>query len=131
MLLADITLTDILWSMIVFFFFFIWIMILFQVFGDLFRDHEESGAKKVLWVLFVIIAPFLGVLIYLIVRGQGMAQRQQAAAAQAQKDFNAYVQDVAGSSGSPADQIAKAKDLLDSGAIDQAEFDRLKAKALG
>ena len=131
MLLADITLTDILWSMIVFFFFFIWIMILFQVFGDLFRDHEESGAKKVLWVLFVIIAPFLGVLIYLIVRGQGMAQRQQAAAAQAQKDFNAYVQDVAGSSGSPTDQIAKAKQLLDSGAIDQAEFGRLKAKALG
>ena len=102
MLLADITLTDILWSMIVFFFFFIWIMILFQVFGDLFRDHEESGAKKVLWVLFVIIAPFLGVLIYLIVRGQGMAQRQQAAAAQAQKDFNAYVQDVAGSAGEHA-----------------------------
>ena len=131
MLLADINLTDILWSMIVFFFFFIWIMILFQVFGDLFRDPNETGAKKVLWVLFVIIAPFLGVLIYLIVRGQGMAQRQQAAAAQAQKDFNAYVQDVAGSSGSPADQIAKAKDLLDSGAIDQAEFDRLKAKALG
>ncbi|MFN8040125.1 MAG: SHOCT domain-containing protein [Acidimicrobiales bacterium] len=131
MLLADISLGDILWSMIVFFFFFIWIMILFQVFGDLFRDHEESGAKKVLWVLFVIITPFLGVLIYLIVRGQGMAQRQQAAAVQAQKDFNAYVQDVAGSGGSAADQIAKAKELLDSGAIDQAEYDRLKAKALG
>ncbi len=131
MLLADINLGDIIWSMIVFFFFFIWIMILFQVFGDLFRDHEESGAKKVLWVLFVIITPFLGVLIYLIVRGQGMAQRQQAAAAQAQKDFNAYVQDVAGSAGSPTDQIAKAKQLLDSGAIDQAEYDRLKAKALG
>jgi len=131
MLLADINLGDIIWSMIVFFFFFIWIMILFQVFGDLFRDHEESGAKKVLWVLFVIITPFLGVLIYLIVRGQGMAQRQQAAAAQAQKEFNSYVQDVAGSAGSPADQIAKAKELLDSGAIDQAEYDRLKAKALG
>jgi uncharacterized protein HemX len=104
-------------------------MILFQVFGDLFRDHEESGAKKVLWVLFVIITPFLGVLVYLIVRGQGMAQRQMKAAADAQNEFNSYVQSVAGS-GSATEQITQAKQLLDSGAIDQAEFDRLKAKAL-
>lgn len=129
MLLAEITLTDVLWSMVAFFFFFIWIMILFQVFGDLFRDPNESGVSKVLWVLFVIIAPFLGVLIYLIVRGKGMAERQMQAAADAQKEFNSYVQSVAGS-GSPTDQIAQAKQLLDSGAIDQAEFDRLKAKAL-
>lgn len=129
MLLAEITLTDVLWSMVAFFFFFIWIMILFQVFGDLFRDPNESGVSKVLWVLFVIIAPFLGVLIYLIVRGKGMAERQMQAAADAQKEFNSYVQSVA-SSGSPTDQIAQAKQLLDSGAIDQAEFDRLKAKAL-
>lgn len=129
MMLAEINLTDILWSMLVFFLFFIWIMILFQVFGDLFRDHEESGVKKVLWVLFVIIAPFLGVLIYLIVRGQGMAQRQMKAAADAQNEFNSYVQSVAGG-GSPTEQIAQAKQLLDSGAIDQTEFERLKAKAL-
>jgi hypothetical protein len=129
-LLADVNLGDILWSMFVFFCFFIWIMILFQVFGDLFRDTEESGAKKVLWVIFVIIAPFLGVFIYLLVRGQGMAKRQMAAATQAQQDFNNYVQQVAGSGGSPTEQIAKAKELLDAGAIDQGEFDAIKAKAL-
>ncbi|MEZ5143271.1 MAG: SHOCT domain-containing protein [Acidimicrobiales bacterium] len=133
MLIADITLTDVLWSMFVFFMFFIWIMILFQVFGDLFRDHEESGVSKVLWVIFIIVFPFLGVFVYLIVRGRGMAERSMKAQAEAQKQFDSYVQSVAGSGGGggAADQIAKAKELLDSGAIDQAEFDRLKAKALG
>ena len=126
MVLADINLGDLIWSLFVFFLFFIWIMILFQVFSDLFRDQEESGAKKVLWVLFVIVFPFLGVFVYLIVRGHGMAGRQMAE----RKEFDSYVQSVA-STGDPVQQIAKAKELLDSGAIDQAEFDGLKAKALG
>ncbi len=105
-------------------------MILFSILGDLFRDHDTSGWGKAAWVLFLVIAPFLAALIYLIARGNGMAKRSMAAQADAQKQFNEYVQSVAGS-GSPTDQIAQAKQLLDSGAIDQAEFDRLKAKALG
>ncbi len=129
MILADITLTDVLWSMLVFFFFFIWIMILFQVFIDLFRDHEESGAMKAVWVVFLILFTPITVLVYLIVRGKGMAHRNMAHQQAAQADFNSYVQSVA-STGSAADQIAKAKELLDAGTIDQAEFDSLKAKAL-
>ena len=102
----------------------------FSILGDLFRDHDTSGWGKAAWVLFLVIAPFLTALIYLIARGNGMAKRSMAAQADAQKQFNEYVQSVAGS-GSPTEQIAQAKQLLDSGAIDQAEFDRLKAKALG
>jgi len=82
-------------------------------------------------VIFLLIFPFLTALIYLIARGNGMAERSIKAQANAQKQFDEYVKDVAGSSGSPADQIAQAKQLLDSGAIDQGEYDRLKAKALG
>ncbi len=129
MILADITLTDVLWSMLVFFFFFIWIMILFQVFIDLFRDHEESGAMKAVWVVCLILFTPITVLVYLIVRGKGMAQRSMAQQQAAQADFDKYVQNVA-AQGSPTDQIAKAKELLDAGTIDQAEFDSLKAKAL-
>ena len=129
MILADITLTDVFWSMLVFFFFFIWIMILFQVFIDLFRDESESGAMKAVWVVCLILFTPITVLVYLIARGKGMAQRSQAHQKAAQADFDSYVQTVA-SSGSPADQIAKAKELLDAGTIDQAEFDSLKAKAL-
>jgi hypothetical protein len=129
MILADITLTDVLWSMLVFFFFFIWIMILFQVFIDLFRDHEESGVVKAIWVICLIFFTPITVLVYLIVRGKGMALRSQASQKAAQADFDTYVQSVA-SSGSPSDQIVKAKELLDAGTIDQAEFDSLKAKAL-
>jgi len=126
--LADISLVDVLWSMVVFFFLFIWIMILLQVLLDLFRDHSESGGMKALWVIFIVLLPFLAVFIYLIARGKGMAERNAALQKSSQKDFDQYVQTVAG--GSPTDQIAKAKDLLDAGTIDQAEFDSLKAKAL-
>jgi hypothetical protein len=129
MILAEIDLTDILWSMLVFFLFFVWIMILFQIFIDLFRDHEESGVMKAIWVICLIFFTPITVLVYLIVRGHGMAKRSMAQQAAAQADFNSYVQSVA-SSGSPTEQIAKAKELLDAGTIDQAEFDQLKAKAL-
>ena len=128
MVLADISLVDVLWSMVLFFFLFIWIMILLQVLLDLFRDHSESGGMKALWVIFIVLLPFLAVFIYLIARGKGMAERNAALQKSSQKDFDQYVQQVAG--GSPTDQIAKAKDLLDAGTIDQAEFDSLKAKAL-
>ncbi|HMR94662.1 MAG TPA: zinc metalloprotease HtpX family protein [Microthrixaceae bacterium] len=130
MILADVNLGDILWTTLVIFFMVMYFMILFSILGDLFRDHDTSGWGKAAWVLFLVIAPFLAALIYLIARGNGMAKRSMAAQADAQKQFNEYVQSVAGS-GSPSDQIAQAKQLLDSGAIDQAEFDRLKAKALG
>ena len=128
MVLADISLVDVLWSMVVFFLLFIWIMILLQVLLDLFRDHSESGGMKALWVIFIVLLPFLAVFIYLIARGKGMAERNAALQKSSQKDFDQYVQSVAG--GSPTDQIAKAKELLDAGTIDQAEFDSLKAKAL-
>ena len=130
MILADVNLGEILWTTLVIFFMVMYFMILFSILGDLFRDHDTSGWGKAAWVLFLVIAPFLTALIYLIARGKGMAKRSMAAQADAQKQFNEYVQSVAGS-GSPTEQIAQAKQLLDSGAIDQAEFDRLKAKALG
>ena len=107
-----------------------WIMILFSVIGDLFRDRETSGFAKFLWCFFLIVLPFLGVFIYVIVRGKGMADRQMQQQIAAKKDFDSYVQQVATTGNDPASQIANAKNLLDSGAIDQAEFDKLKAKAL-
>lgn len=114
-----------------FFLFFAWIMCLFWVFGDIFRSRDMGGGAKTFWVLFVIFIPALGVLVYLIARGGGMAERameQQKALQSAQAD---YIKSVAASGGgSSADQIASAKSLLDAGTITQAEFDALKAKAL-
>ncbi len=123
---------DVLLWFVEFFFLVIWFWLLIVIFGDLFRDHETSGAMKALWVLLVVILPYLGVLIYLLARGNGMAARAQKAQHQAQAQFDAQVRQAAGTSASSsaADQIAQAKSLLDSGAIDQAEFDHLKSKAL-
>ena len=127
--LATYTFLDVLWSMIIFFAFVIWIWLLITVFADIFRRRDASGFAKALWIIFVIVLPYLGVLIYLIAEHNGMAERSehQLRAAQAQQD--AYIKSVAGTSS--ADQIAQAKQLLDSGAITQAEFDALKQKALG
>jgi predicted PurR-regulated permease PerM len=133
MIVADVSFIDIFWSMLWFFFLFIWIMILVHILSDLFRDHTLSGGVKTLWVLFLVFLPFLAVLIYLFTRGQGMAERAAARQQQAQDQFEGYVRTVATSGDAtvtPAEQIAQAKQLLDAGAIDQAEFDRLKAKAL-
>jgi predicted PurR-regulated permease PerM len=130
---ADVSFIDIFWSVLWFFFLFIWIMILVHIFSDLFRDHTLSGGAKALWVLFLVFLPFLAVLVYLISRGKGMAERAAARQQQAQEQFEGYVRTVAttgDATTSPADQIARAKQLLDAGTIDQAEFDRLKAKAL-
>jgi len=122
---------DVLLWMFEFFLLVIWFWLLLTVFSDLFRDHELSGGFKALWVIFVVVIPYLGVLIYLIARGHGMAARAQAQAQAAQEQVNAQIRSVAGTStAAPADQIAQAKALLDSGAINQAEFDRLKASAL-
>ncbi len=113
-----------------FFLFFAWFMCLFWIFGDIFRSSDLGGGAKTFWVIFVIILPFLGILIYLIARGKGMQERQMEQAKQLQAAQTEYIKSVAGSSGSAADQITSAKGLLDSGAITQAEFDALKAKAL-
>jgi hypothetical protein len=105
------------------------LMILFQIIGDLFRDRDLSGWWKALWIIALIIFPFLSALIYLIARGRGMAERQAGAVQSAQAQTDSYIREVAGH-GNPADQIATAKTLLDEGTISQAEFDRLKAAAL-
>ena len=116
-----------LWSLIVIFFMVIFFILLFHVIVDLFSRHDASGWKKAAWVIFLIVLPFLGLLVYYITNADGMAQRQTRAAQKAQSQFDDYVREVSGGS---ADQIAKAKELLDKGAITQEEFDKLKAKAL-
>jgi cobalamin biosynthesis protein CobD/CbiB len=126
---ADYPFLEIVGTMIVFFAWVAWFWILITVFADLFRRHDIGGWGKAGWTLFVIALPFLGVLVYLIAQGKHMAERRIEDATAAQKEMDSYVRRVA-QNGS-TEQIAKAKDLLDSGAIDQGEFDRLKAKALG
>jgi hypothetical protein len=124
------TFGEVMWSMLIFFCWILFFILLFQVFGDLFSRRDISGWGKAAWSIFVIFLPFLGIFIYLIVNSHGIAERRMAQAQAAQTQMDDYVKSVAGSSGS-ADQIAKGKELLDSGAITQAEFDQLKAKALG
>ena len=114
-----------------FFLFFAWFMCLFWVLGDIFRSRDLGGGAKTLWVIFVIVLPWLGILVYLIARGHGMQERQLEQVKEAQEYQAAYIKSVAGSSsGDATSQIADAKGLLDTGAITQAEFDQLKAKAL-
>jgi uncharacterized membrane protein YcjF (UPF0283 family) len=120
---------DIFWTILIFFAWVIWIWIAVTVLIDLFRRHDISGWGKAAWVIFIIVIPFLGVLVYLIAYHTGMAERNEKSAKQSQAQFDDYVRQAAGTD-SPATQIAKAKELLDSGTIDQAEFDAIKAKAL-
>lgn len=112
------------------FFFFAWFMCLFWIFGDIFRSKDMGGGAKTLWVLFVILIPWLGILAYIIVRGSGMHERQVEQAKDMHQAQAAYIQSVAATSGSATDQISSAKGLLDSGTITQGEFDQIKAKAL-
>jgi energy-coupling factor transporter transmembrane protein EcfT len=127
---ADYPFLDILWSMIIFFCWVAWIWMLIVIFGDLFSRHDIGGWAKAGWVVFMIVLPFLGVLVYLIAQSKGMAERRMQSAQAAQQQFDSYVKSVAGDGGGAASEIAQAKQLLDSGAISQAEFDSLKAKAL-
>jgi type VI protein secretion system component VasK len=117
------------WLMVWWFVFISYLMVLFYIISDLFRDHTLSGWLKALWIIGLIIFPFVVALIYLIARGRSMTERSMAAAAANKKATDQYIQSVAAQS-SPADEIASAKQLLDSGAITQAEFDHLKSKAL-
>ena len=124
---ADYPFLDVLWSMIIFFFWVIWIWIVITVLIDIFRRDDIGGGSKALWVIFVVILPWLGVLVYLIAQHDGMRERNMRQAREQKQQFDSYVREAAGGS---ADEIVKAKQLLDSGAIDQGEFERLKAKAL-
>jgi uncharacterized membrane protein YcjF (UPF0283 family) len=125
---ADYPFLDVLWTMLVFFGWVIWFWILIVVLSDLFRRHDVSGWGKAAWTVFVIVLPFLGVLVYLIAAGKGLAERRTEEMRANQAQFDSHVREVASSG--PADQIAKAKELLDKGAIDQSEFDQLKRQAL-
>jgi Short C-terminal domain/Phospholipase_D-nuclease N-terminal len=124
---ADYPFLDVFWTILIFFSWVIWIWIVITVFADLFRRDDISGWGKAGWVIFVILLPFLGVLAYLIAQHDGMRERSVRHAEREKQAFDEYVRDAAGGS---ANEIAKAKQLLDSGAITQEEFDALKRKAL-
>jgi hypothetical protein len=126
---ADYPFLDVLWTMIIFFTWVVWIWIMIVILTDVFRRRDISGWTKALWVIFLIVLPFLGALVYLIAQHDGMSQRQADAARGQKEQMDDYVRSVAGSGGAAA-EIDKAKQLLDSGAINQTEFDALKAKAL-
>ena len=120
---------EVFWTMVIFFAFIIWIWILFVIFSDLFRRHDLGGFAKVLWIIGIIVFTYLGAFVYLIAYHKGMAERQEKAQSDAKQQFDSYVQSVA-SKQDPAEQIAKAKSMLDAGTINQQEFDQLKTNAL-
>ena len=119
---------DIVWFFFWTFAFIAYLMALFSIVSDLFRDHKLNGWFKAIWIIFLIFVPFLTALVYLIARGKGMAERSRRSAEQAEDAAKAYIRTTAGTS--PAEEISKAKSLLDAGTITQAEFDALKARAL-
>ncbi len=120
---------EIFWTMLIFFAFIVWIWILITVLADLFRRHDTSGFMKVLWIIFIIVLPYLGVFVYLIVEHKGMTERAVKQQSDAKAQFDQYVQSVAVKT-DPTEQIAKAKQMLDSGTINQSEFDQIKQRAL-
>jgi hypothetical protein len=117
------------WTMLVFFAWVIWFWLLITVFSDLFRRHDLSGAMKVSWIVFVIVLPYLGVFVYLIAAGKGMAERNARQVQTQQAQMDGYVKSVV-AQGDPTEQIAKAKSLLENGTITETEFETLKQKAL-
>lgn len=129
MVASDYPFLDVFWSMLIFFLWVAWIWLLITILTDVFRRHDISGWAKALWTIFVIVAPFLGVLIYLIIESKGMAERNMQTQREYQQMADDHIRSVAVGS-DPTEQIAKAKQLLDSGAISQSEFESLKQKAL-
>ena len=127
---ADYPFLDVFWTMLVFFVWVAWFMLLFRIIGDIFRRRDLGGGGKVLWLIFVIVLPFLGVFVYLIANNAEMTQRDIERARAQQQEMDDYIRSTATSGGGAAAEIDKAKQLLDSGAISQAEFDAIKAKAL-
>ena len=130
MVLADVTFGQVLLAVLEVFLFAAWLMILFVIIGDLFRDHETSGWGKALWVIFLIFVPFLAALVYLIARGDGMRERAAAAHEQQQKQLDAYIRQTAGS-GTAADELTKLAKLHDEKKLSDEEFERAKAKIVG
>ena len=128
-MLAEIDFGEILWTTIVIFFMIAYLMILFRVIFDIFRNHEMSGGMKAVWLIALLFLPVLTLFIYVIVHGKDMAGRDIAQHEAAEAEFKQYVQKAAADSG-PAAEIAKAKELLDNGSISQEEFETLKRKAL-
>lgn len=124
---------QVLWSLLWFFLFFVWIMLIFTIFGDIIRSHDMGGWAKAIWSVFIIFLPFLGIFAYLIARGGGMAERNVAAAKQQQAAMDEYIRTTAGGTGgeSQADQLAKLADLHTNGKIDDAEYASAKAKVIG
>lgn len=122
-------LLEVFWTILFFFVFVVWVWILFSVLGDIFRRHDESRFTKVLWILLLVVLPYLGVFVYLVSQHNGMTERTLERNKAAQSHLDHFMQSVAVKS-DPAEQIVKAKGLLDSGAITQAEFEQLKQKAL-
>ena len=131
MLAYDYPLLGVFWTMLILFLWIAWIFILVKVITDVFRSHDLGGFAKALWVIFIIFFPFLGTFVYLIARGKGMGERDMAIYQAQQEQVQAYVQEVAGSSSSTADELAKLADLKAKGVITDAEFEAQKAKALG
>ena len=129
--LASYPFLDVMWTLLVFFLWVLWFWFLFMVFADVFRRHDLSGWGKAGWLIFVIILPYLGVFVYFITQSEGMTRRNIDRAQRQQAQFDDYVRSTAGGGGGAAAEIERAKGLLDSGAITQAEFDALKQKALG
>lgn len=127
---ADYPFLDIVGTMLIVFAWVIWFWLLITVFADLFRRHDISGWGKAGWTVLVVVLPYVGVLAYLIAQGRHMAERREAEARASRAAFDEYVREVAAVNGGPTEQIAKAKELLDAGAIDQAEFEQMKRKAL-
>ena len=121
---------DIVWFIFISFAFVAYLMVMFTILTDLFRDTETSGFAKAVWVVALIFLPLLTSLVYLVSRGRGMAERASRSAQEMREQQDAYIKEVAGSAATPADQIAKARQMLDSGVITQEEYDRLKEKAL-
>ena len=129
-LLADYPFLDVMWSMLVFFLWVAWFWILFSVWGDLFRRTDLSGWGKAGWLIFTLVVPFLGVFVYVITQNDAMTQRNLERAKAQRAQMDEYVRSTAGGGGGAAAEIERAKQLLDSGAIDQAEFQTLKQRAL-
>jgi hypothetical protein len=128
---ADYPFLDVFWTMIIFFCWVIWIWMMIVILTDIFRRHDIGGWHKAAWIVFLIVLPFLGVLVYLIAQSKGMAERRQKEVDDAQAQFDSYVKQVAAKDGGgAAAEIEKAKALLDNGTITQAEFDSIKTKAL-
>jgi hypothetical protein len=129
MLAYDYPILGLFWTMMIFFLWVAWLMLLFRVFGDIFRNHEMGGLSKALWSIFVIVVPFLGVLVYLMAHGDAMGRRDLAAAQANEQAFQSYVRDAAGTGGT-ATELSQLADLKNQGVLSEAEFEQQKAKLL-